>query len=126
MLIDKVWYLVITYYLKFYQYYQDTFSCSSYLLVKTIIIIICNYQQNIGDLTPSCLFGNKPLTMTLLTFSSLLLLLKLLTKKLTPKINSIVLLYFVRANVNLYSKSSCAFVNFEILICLNLLRYNNS
>ena len=116
----------ITYYLKFYQYYQDTFYCSSYLLVKTIIIIICNYQQNIGDLTPPCLVGNKPLTMTLLTFSSLLLLLKLLTNKLTPKINSIVLLYFVRANVNLSSKSSCAFVNFEILICLNLLRYNNS
>lgn len=39
VLIDKVWYLVITYYLKFYQYYQDTFSCSSDLLVKTIIII---------------------------------------------------------------------------------------
>ncbi|MDW3631501.1 MAG: hypothetical protein QOK71_08690, partial [Nitrososphaeraceae archaeon] len=55
VLIDKVWYLVITYYLKFYQYYQDTFSCSSNLLVKTIIIIICNYQQNIGDLTAPCL-----------------------------------------------------------------------
>ena len=64
--------------------------------------------------------------MTLLTFSSFIIVEIVDQKNFTPKINSIVLLYFVRANVNLSSKSSCAFVNFEILICLNLLRYNNS
>jgi hypothetical protein len=35
-----------------------------------------------------------------------------LTNKLTPKINSIVLLYFVRANVNLSSKKFMCFCKF--------------